>query len=827
MAQTTDLYALQHELESEMSALGTKRFHKALAEAREHGREASTTYGSRLIANEVVKVSNAIATYLEDISKDGRQARLAIAPRYLRLLPFDVAAFLGTKGVIDGITKRRRLQSVAVRIGKSLEDECRFQWFYRAQGTLADGSIGPMAGYANMLVEQLNKQTQDYDHKRRVLIHSMESKGVTWDRWPEDHLAHIGLKLVELVIKATGVAEIATVMVKKNRTETYLSTTPATLEWIKARVDWAEVMCPVYQPMVVPPKDWEGVTGGGYLNPWPGAETLVKTRNQTYLEELAFTDLRLVLGSLNAIQRTAYQVNPQVLDVMTEVWRKTNLCFGKLPSREDEEKPSKPVDIATNKEARKVWRKAASKVIQNNLKLGSRRLMVDSIIRTAEKFRPFESIYFPYNLDFRGRIYSIPSGLCPQGHDVAKGLLRFTNGKPLGNIQALHWLAIHGANLWGYDKVGLAERVAWVLQNEDNILASAANPLDYLWWTKADDGGKAWQFLAFCFEWAGYHREGLSFVSRLPVALDGSCNGLQHFSAMLRDPVGGAAVNLLPSEKPSDIYQTVCDRLIEKLKADGSQMAKLWLAFVLTRKSTKRPVMVVPYGGTRHSGREYIREHVKERLEKGDKNLWGDKKAIADACTFLSGFLWEAIRETVVAARDVMDWLQKVSQVVSKEEKPLNWTAPSGFKVQQAYPETKSRTIDTVISGQTTTTRVQLRLEEELPWLDKRRQAQGISPNFVHSLDAAALTFTVDAAVACGIENFQMIHDSYGTLAADTDTLRECLRQAFCQMYQDDVLKRFAEEVQAGLPDGVKLPPLPSKGTLDINAVLQSDFFFA
>src|SRR5689334_1249230 len=107
-------------------------------------------------------------------------------------------------------------------------------------------------------------------------------------------------------------------------------------------------------------------------------------------------------------------------------------------------------------------------------------------------------------------------------------------------------------------------------------------------WRGADD---PWQFLAFCFEWADYldaENEGRPFISHLPVAVDGTCNGLQHFSAMLRDPVGGEAVNLTPSDRPQDIYQRVADRTIELLKghyADGDYADK-WLAFGIDRKLT-------------------------------------------------------------------------------------------------------------------------------------------------------------------------------------------------------------------------------------------------
>ena len=93
-------------------------------------------------------------------------------------------------------------------------------------------------------------------------------------------------------------------------------------------------------------------------------------------------------------------------------------------------------------------------------------------------------------------------------------------------------------------------------------------------------------------------------MSKLPVCLDGSNNGLQHFSAMLRDTIGGKATNLTPEVIPQDIYQMVADVVQEKVQEDGKSgvpYSKEWITFGIDRKITKRPVMVVPYGGTRFS----------------------------------------------------------------------------------------------------------------------------------------------------------------------------------------------------------------------------------
>lgn len=61
-------------------------------------------------------------------------------------------------------------------------------------------------------------------------------------------------------------------------------------------------------------------------------------------------------------------------------------------------------------------------------------------------------MYFPMNLDFRGRVYPIPPHLNHLGNDLCRGLLAFSRKKPLGE-RGLFWLKIQVANLFGNDKV--------------------------------------------------------------------------------------------------------------------------------------------------------------------------------------------------------------------------------------------------------------------------------------------------------------------------------------------------------------------------------------
>ena len=58
----------------------------------------------------------------------------------------------------------------------------------------------------------------------------------------------------------------------------------------------------------------------------------------------------------------------------------------------------------------------------------------------AQEFRD-HVIYFPYNMDFRGRTYPIPPNLNILGSDFSRGVLVFDEAKPLGE-KGLYWLKV-------------------------------------------------------------------------------------------------------------------------------------------------------------------------------------------------------------------------------------------------------------------------------------------------------------------------------------------------------------------------------------------------
>jgi DNA-directed RNA polymerase len=454
-------------------------------------------------------------------------------------------------------------------------------------------------------------------------------------------------------------------------------------------------------------------------------------------------------------------------------------------------------------------------------------------------------------MDFRGRLYPIPVLLQPQGTDLSKGLLHFANGKEIDS-NSIKWLQIHGANVYGYDKESYDNRVEWTKARHTEIQSYAQDPLQNRGWTEAD---KPFQFLAFCFEYSDYLSNPKTFRTHIPIQLDGTCNGLQHYSALLRDPVGGAAVNLTNALKPNDIYAKVAEKLEEKLNEhirsnnqdttssasnsncgdvnlnrtilDSKSLARAWLGLGINRKLTKRPVMVLPYGGTMLSCREYIQEYLTDNYSLNF--LWkhfaiseNPSDCIFKVSVWLSKFLWEAIQETLQAATVGMDYLRKISRILTRHKQYAEWLTPAGLLVRQAYSSRKKKMIRTELYG--SILKVTVNIDQDT--LDAQRQVNGICPNFIHSLDAACLMLYLNKCKEAGITSFMTVHDCYGTLAPDTDTSAKLLREAFVEIYRQPILENFTSDVLLNIPEETELPDLPAKGELDIEDVLVSDYFF-
>lgn len=579
---------------------------------------------------------------------------------------------------------------------------------------------------------------------------------------------------------------------------------------------------PIVEPCIEPPLDWDvnpdgSVTGGYHTTKFRELAPFIKAYNPLHKEWIKDKAPIAHIQAINKMQQTAWQINREVYDIQSDMFKK-GLGVG-LPNSVPDLPPDFPAHLQkdkslwseTDREDFGTWKYAKKTILTANTSERGRTTAYVSISSTARSYYDQDKFYYVYTCDFRGRIYCATYGLSPQSSDIAKGLLRFGDGVRLGET-GVKWLAIHGANKFGIDKVSFDERVRWIDSNARRIKATADDPAGMRsWWADAD---KPWQFLAFCLEWVGCNfGKDIEYLSKLPVGLDGSCNGLQHYAALLRDPIGAAATNLIDADSPNDVYTEVADKCEERLRQLGSREAEIWLNAGINRKLAKRPVMTLPYGATQQSCRTYIYEYMQDNRSKfpvEDKALW-------PLAIYLSPIMWASISEVVVSARSAMDWLQQLSvPIINKSEACISWLSPVDFPVFQRYVIQKEYRVRTQLMGG-----MRINTLGEPIGINRRAQKSGIAPNFIHSVDASHMVMTINNT---DLPAYAMIHDDYGTHAGNTEALYKGIRQSFVQLYteHDPLLEWYNQ--QGRLESKM---PYPEQGTFDINDVLTSKYFFS
>lgn len=735
-----------------------------------------------------------------------------VRPELSRMDSWDIAYITLSTLIYSKLHEGHPVQKAAEQLGKTLEDHLNYR-----------KTVEETPRY--MAVVENSIKSSHPAHRRGILLHVQNRMNVSRIRWKKKFKVDVGLKLISLLIESTGLFYLGQGQWYKKGTVKAVFCHPETEKWLNKAHEKASTMHPLHIPMIVPPKDWTGRHDGGYYTkqmPLIAGSTIDRVsevNDNTHIPQL-------VLDTINTMQRTPWRINTRILDVAKELIER-EYRLGVLDSIEDIIWPPKPVPAdqmdqwkKDNPEEFKHWKKRMAAAYDEIQSRKSKALQQWTTISVADKFREYENIYFPWNMDFRGRMYTVSYPLSPQGSGLAKGLLEFAEPRPLGESGA-YWLAVHGANCYGEDKIPMDERVAWVMDNEDQILASAEDPLSSLFWTEADS---PWEFLAFCLEWKGYIKEGPDFQSRIKVAVDGSCNGLQHLAAMLRDEKGGEVVNLRNFPERRDIYTTIAEQVAEYVSQDakaGNKWAKMWDGKV-SRKMVKRNVMTVPYGATEQGMTDQIVQEVKAITVDG----WTDIKVEAyKACNYLAKRVMQAVRNTLFKAIEVMDWMKECVHIFNDAGQGVIWSVPTGMTVEQCKYRTRAKRIKTLLGKQT----VYLSLQEGTQKLDKTKQTNGIAPNIVHSLDAAHQVMTIEACMEQGVEHLGMVHDSFGCHAANMDVLYRTLREQFVKLYSQNILEDLRAQLKAQLPEPFReqIPELPESGNLDLSEILESEYFFA
>lgn len=897
---------IQLALEAKMHGAGMDRFVRNNDRAIASGAASDTEWFRRLTRNFVKPMADGIQAYLDYY--EGRRGRPSASLVHLRCMPTEVASYIAIKTIFDGLMNpNQTAQGVAEQIGRRIEDEVRFTRLENAAPK-----------YIKAIKESLKRQaSQKYSHGHDVMVHAekllsedqqrKDKYGVDLERftgWSDNDIFNLGGKLIELF--ASNMLLNGQPVIRKRNIRRSLRDEVVVLESTEAMEQWVEEykavvgeMSPAYAPCVMQPLDWTGPRKGGWHTPkMQRGMPLVKCRDHSVLSRMTRAQMPSVYTAVNALQAVQWRVNKRVLLVANEA-RLRSLPLA-LPAREKLETPPCPVPAhfadlrgaelmevlePVQQEAFRAWKTEAAKTYNAEAERKAKYREAAATIDQGIQYQDYENIHFVYTCDFRGRVYAQSSLISPQGGDLQKALCQFSESMALGD-EGEFWFKVHGANVWGWDKLPFEERVANVSADEftDDCLDIAADPLTFTNWTQAD---KPWQFLAWCFEYADFvsHCETESpetFHSRVAVAMDGSCSGIQHYSAMLRDEVGGKEVNLVPGDRPQDIYGAVAkivarwmedvvdgkvpcesfERMLAKAEVrakahredggswdsimappftlnalESKMIAAEWLRIGVTRSLTKKPVMTLPYGSSQMTCREAMAAHLSD-LQKAENDKaraqgrqpvtvhqFNDGKgsmSSQQAELFASGLTWEAIGEVVVAARAAMRFIKKVTHEVASRNVGLEWVTPTGFIVSQCVFDSTARRVKTQMMGETFFT-----IREENPTVSVTKMKSSAAPNFVHSCDGSHLVLATEQYSLNGIKSIAVVHDSFGTHAGNTGKSRRLLIGSFVDMYlQFDVLRDFYEAQCERVTCDLELD-LPATGTLDLEQVRSSKYIFA
>ena len=439
---------------------------------------------------------------------------------------------------------------------------------------------------------------------------------------------------------------------------------------------------------------------------------------------------------------------------------------------------------------------------------------VKEVMAIANKWIDTEFSFY-LDADYRGRLYYSEPFFNFQGSDIARGQLLFAKGKQF-NSTASFWLGVHTAcsfnqsyNIdeipeWvttdyrsvleqeeldtiSVDKMTLEDRAMWTQQNIDSIIEFGERKI-FL-----HEAEKPISFLACCIEWYKYSQSEGDFYTHLPIPIDGANNGWQHLGAMSKDDKTGKLVGLVPTEVQNDFYVQVAKRLTQRMP-DWFEERQIPMKHI--RKGiAKRGAMTRAYscGQKKMSESMYSDCYQFGYTEQYNISTWD--------CDELSNQVIRAIQEVCPGPLNTMRYLQRLAdqEIVNwgrdygtDRGKGIEWVTPSGFPVIYECYRTRPAKVDcygfNTPHGEIRFKHV-IREKTDIP--DRRGFMCGISPNFVHSMDASHMALVVSEWEG----DFGAVHDSFSTHADSIEDLMSVTRDRFVDIYNVD---NFYETIAFG-----------------------------
>jgi len=770
------LVARQLERETNQKVEANLRLSTRTRRAEDKSYASSTVYGQAILRKNVGRVAKRLKDRLQFLRKGTGSVDAATVYKHLKETDLNVVALITMKVCLDVLGKESRpqLAELTIPIGRAIETELKLNYYHSSDKDL----------YKQ--IEANFHSSTGTRQKNTVFQIRFNREGIEWLKWSQGTAHKIGSWCLNGLGEETGWIHKETVTVGRRKHRTVMRYSQEFLGLKGAILSQAEHLAFCAWPMVCPPCLWTNDERGGYLTEQiRQSSPMVRTKGSLGGVKQGI----IPIDMLNNLGTVAYRLNNPVLSV-------ANWCFdnyrtiGKFRRETVRPLPIKP-DGEPTKEELKTYKRARREVEDYNAQLEQKNYRTTEAMYVANKYADEERFWIPWSFDYRSRIYPQVTSMSPQGTDFDKSLLYFYEEGPIN----AYWLAFQVATTYGLDKATMKERIDWVKDNTDLITRVAKDPISNM--SDWSETSEPWCFLASCFEYYACCIGQTKNTSGLPCGIDATQSGIQHLSALTLDAESAAKVNVLPTSAPVDGYKTVAEASLKYIEDKEVHP-------FIDRKVSKRCTMCLPYGLTRDSARSYIRDALKET--ELDLSVPGRLTEITKA------IYEKAIPEIFPGPVAVMKWLQSSAKKIMETQEYIQWTTPSGFIVQQDLRVSESTRIRTRLMGSI----VDCQVGQGWGNKDVKHHVSALAPNVIHALDAALIQLTF----VCWDKPFTVIHDCVLARSCDMDQLSRDIRLQFAEMYSENVLKDWADEV------GVEIPQSLIKHTLDIEQVNDSLYFF-
>lgn len=676
--------------------------------------------------------------------------------------------------------------------------------------------------YTKKVIKSMREsRTVSTHHRTRTLRKTADNVGVTADRVILDNTTKLGIgKLLMEVAVHAGIIETYQLptkfyqhMLGVKLTATVEASLHKMVQHLRANI--------LFPPSLIPPVPHTKencLIGSSYLTPemYTRAPTInLKSKDKASRKWVQESVSDGVIQAANTAANVPYILDSALLKRLKTAWDKVGAKeLAGIPGKSPIEPPEYPMeegwnrDDPVNMEIHETWKALAKEAYSKELERKSKALQFHLCLKYMVEFKE-DTLYFPTFFDWRGRLY-FRTRINPQGPDFVKACIKLKEAKPLGK-EGVYWLKVHIATCYGYDKAAFDTRAAWVDKNIEAIRIAVQDDIDSEFFLGADS---PWCFLVAAQDYLTALDSGKpeAHTSQIPVAMDATCSGLQVFSALLRDPVGGMMVNLLPNDgvEKEDIYAAVAGIAIGNIQKDTEnlEMAQYWITAGVPRAMAKRPVMTYVYGGTLSSCAEYILEKM---VDQGLEAL--PLYSTYKLSLYASKHVRKGVELAVPSAAAGMRFLREIAGNMPVDT-PLRWITPAGFPVCHIYNRTKINRV--ILNG----LGIQVSFLEYIDGeMDRKKSINGIAPNFIHSLDSSHLVEVLLHYEGCIVP----IHDSFATHACDVAKMHTVLRERFVHVHKNHKpLEQLTEYLKSVTGKEIAPPPM---GTLNIDNVMKSQFF--